>query len=156
MPIYIFLPYVRLAFVAVWIIFLSSKYFEYHSPRYCTLCSYIQQCVVGDRNKFASCQCEPLIDCSNDEDQTALKWDRSSYPVAAPGCFSHHLRLKYPNNTWIIYLWIRVIISTLVLLNLIHVYNQALNTHDELNIRLTYGSILYGLLWQNYLMCAEL
>ena len=83
------------AFVTVSI---SFKYSECNFSRYCTLCSYIQHGLVGDRNKFPSSQCELLIGCGNDEDQTALKWDRSSYPIAAPGCVSHHLRLKYSDN----------------------------------------------------------
>ena len=91
----VFLPSVGLAFVTVSICFLSSKYSEWNSSRNCTSWSYIQDGLVGDRNKFPSCQCELLISWGNCEDQSALKWDRSSYPVAAPGCVSDHLRLKY-------------------------------------------------------------
>ena len=91
----VFLPSVGLVFVSGPIWSLSSKYFECNSSRNCTSCSYIQHGLVGNRNKFPSCQCELLISWGNGEDQSALKWDRSSYPFAAPGCFSHHLRLKY-------------------------------------------------------------
>ena len=60
--------------------------------------SYIQHGCFGNRNKFPRCQCEPFIGCSNDEDQTALKWDRGPYPVAAPGRETHSLSLKYSDN----------------------------------------------------------
>ena len=79
MPLYIyvykfdFLRLLGMEFVTVLILTLLAKYSEYNSSPNCTLCSYIQHCVVGDRNKFASCKFEPLIGCSNDEDQTALK-----------------------------------------------------------------------------------
>ena len=56
--------------------------------------TYIHHGLVGHRNKFPSCQCELLVSCGNDEDQTALKRDRSSYPVAAPGCVSHPFSLE--------------------------------------------------------------
>jgi len=35
--------------------------------------SYIHHGPVAHRNKFPSCQCELLVSCGNDEDQTALK-----------------------------------------------------------------------------------
>jgi hypothetical protein len=35
--------------------------------------SYIHHGPVGNRNKFPSCQCEILVSCGNDENQTALK-----------------------------------------------------------------------------------
>ena len=57
--------------------------------------SYIQRGLVQDRNKFPSCQCELLVSCGNDENQTALKLDRSSYPVGAPCCVSHTFSMKY-------------------------------------------------------------
>jgi hypothetical protein len=62
--------------------------------------SYIHHGLVAHRNKFPSCQFELLVSWSNNEDQTTLKWDRSSYPVAAPGCVSHSLCLKYLKNTY--------------------------------------------------------
>jgi hypothetical protein len=94
----VILPSVRLYFPTVSIRFLLYKFSECNRSRCCTLCSYIYHGLVGNRNKFPSCQCELLVSCGNDEGQTALKWDRSSYPVAAPGCFSHHLPLKYSDN----------------------------------------------------------
>ena len=35
--------------------------------------SYIHHGPVAHRNKFPSCQCELLVSCGNDDDQTALK-----------------------------------------------------------------------------------
>jgi hypothetical protein len=58
-------------------------------------CSYIQHGLVAHGNKFPSFQCKLLISCGNDDEQTALKWDRSSYPVTAPCCISDTLSLKY-------------------------------------------------------------
>jgi hypothetical protein len=40
---------------------------------------------VAHRNQFLSCQFELFISCGKDEEQTALKWDRSCYPFATPG-----------------------------------------------------------------------
>ena len=34
---------------------------------------YVHHGLVGNRDKFPSCQCEFVVSCSNDEDQTALK-----------------------------------------------------------------------------------
>jgi len=57
--------------------------------------SYIQRGLVGDRNKFPSCQWELLVNCGIDENQTSLEWERISYPVGAPCCVSHTFSLKY-------------------------------------------------------------
>jgi hypothetical protein len=61
---------------------------------------YIHQCVVGNWNKFPSCQCKLLVSWGNYDDQTALKWDRRSYPARAPCCVSHTFGLKYHILTW--------------------------------------------------------
>ena len=57
--------------------------------------TYIHHGHIWHRNKFSSCQLEPLVSCSSDEHHTSLKWDRSSYPVAPECRVSHTLRLKY-------------------------------------------------------------
>ena len=70
----------------------SSSYPLY--PVHSKQLTYIHHGFVGHRNKFSSCQCELLVGCGNDENQAALKRDRSSYPVAAPCCVSHTFSLE--------------------------------------------------------------
>jgi hypothetical protein len=46
---------------------------------------YILHGRVAHRNQFPNCQFELFFGCGKDEEQTALKWDRSCYPFATPG-----------------------------------------------------------------------
>jgi hypothetical protein len=65
--------------------------------------TYIHHGLIWHRNKFPGCECELLVGCGYDEGQTALKWDRSSHPVAPPGSVSHTFSLKYFGKCWIYY-----------------------------------------------------
>jgi hypothetical protein len=62
-------------------------------------CSYMHHGRIGHWNKFPGCECELLVGCGDDEGQTALKWDRSSHPVAPPRSVSHTFSLEeYTRN----------------------------------------------------------
>jgi hypothetical protein len=65
---------------------ICSRYYVY---------AYIHHGHIWHRNKLSRCQLELLVSCYNDEHQTSLKRDSSSYPVAPECCVSHTLRLKY-------------------------------------------------------------
>jgi hypothetical protein len=56
--------------------------------------TYVHHGLIRDWNKLPSCECELFVGCRDDEEQTALKWDRSSHPVAPPGRVSHPLCLE--------------------------------------------------------------
>jgi hypothetical protein len=57
--------------------------------------TYIHHSQIWYRDKLPRCQLEPLVNCSNDEHQTSLKWDRSSHPVAPECHVSHTVHLKH-------------------------------------------------------------
>jgi hypothetical protein len=60
--------------------------------------SYTQHGLVAHRYKFPSCQSKSLVCFGNDEEQTALKWQWCTYPVASPGRETHCLSLKQSDN----------------------------------------------------------
>ena len=57
--------------------------------------TYIHHGHIWHRNKLSRCQLEFLVSCSDDKNQTSLKVDSSSHPVAPECRVSHTLRLKY-------------------------------------------------------------
>jgi hypothetical protein len=71
-----------------------------------TTCTYIHHGLVGHGNEFPCCECELLVGCGDDDGQTALKWDRSSHPVAPPGSVSHAFSLD--NCTYMKLLWDKI------------------------------------------------
>jgi len=64
--------------------------------------TYINHSPVGHSYKFPSCETETLASHDNDENETVLERDRSSYPVAFPYCIAYAFCLKMPAyvRTW--------------------------------------------------------
>ena len=60
--------------------------------------TYIQECCLGNWNKFPSCQYDFLTSHIDDETETAYKRDRSSDPLTAPRRLSHTLSLQNHNT----------------------------------------------------------